>query len=200
MTSPDELRHVYEGLAERFARRGEPRNRDHCLVLAADAALSAGRPDEAERLRLRLLQLNPHHLLRPYASMGEAMQSGDVRDYVADLRGQWPPAVVAKLAQDDDFAVERNAAPVAPAPPVAPPPAPVPSRALATPVPKKPVPVFLPPSQGRQTASPHAEVPRRPDPDSPTAVGRLLATLLFLLGVALTAGTFFLAFVWPFLH
>lgn len=203
MNSPEELRHVYEGLAERFARRGEPRNRDHCLVLAADAALSAGRPDEAERLRLRLLQYNPHHLLRPYASMGEALQSGDVRDYIADLRGRWPPDVVSHLAKQADDAGEPPVYTMAPAPPpqpIAPPTVPVPSRSAPTPAPKTNVPVLIPPSQNRQTASPHAEVPRRPDPDQPTAIGRLLASLLFLLGVSLAAGAFFLAFAWPFLH
>ena len=45
---------MYEDLANHFARQGESRQRDHCLILAADAALSAGQPDEAERLRKRL--------------------------------------------------------------------------------------------------------------------------------------------------
>src|SRR3954451_18973297 len=99
MRNSETLLRVYEELAGRFARRGEPRHRDHCLVLAADAALAAGRPDEAERLRQRLLQVNPHHLLRPFTAMSEAMQSTDVQDYIADLRHQWPPELVDKLLQ-----------------------------------------------------------------------------------------------------
>jgi hypothetical protein len=87
----------YEELANHFAKQGESRQRDHCLVLAADAALSAGQPAEAERLRKRLLLTNPDHLLRPYSSMAEAMQSNDVHDFVVDLRRQWPPEMVAKL-------------------------------------------------------------------------------------------------------
>ena len=56
-----------------------------------------GRTLDAERLRQRMLQFNPHHLLRPYASMSEAVQAPDVQEYVADLRRQWPPEFVQKL-------------------------------------------------------------------------------------------------------
>jgi hypothetical protein len=91
------LARLYEDLANHFAHQGESRQRDQCLVLAADAALSAGQPAEAERLRKRLLLTNPHHLLRPYASMAEALETPDVREFVIDLRKQWPPETVAKL-------------------------------------------------------------------------------------------------------
>jgi hypothetical protein len=88
---------MYEDLANHYARQGESRQRDNCLVLAAAASLSIDLPAEAERLRKRLLLTNPHHMLRPYATMAEAMQSGDVRDYVADLRQQLPPQTVEKM-------------------------------------------------------------------------------------------------------
>jgi hypothetical protein len=87
----------YEELANHFAHQGESRQRDQCLVLAADAALTAEQPEEAERLRKRLLLTNPQHMLRPYTSMAEAMQSSDVRDFVVDLRKQWPAEMVEKL-------------------------------------------------------------------------------------------------------
>jgi hypothetical protein len=93
----DILPRMYEDLANHFARQGESGKRDECLVLAADAALSIGEPEDAERLRKRLLLTNPHHLLRPYTTMAEAMLSVDVCDYVADLRKQWSPETVAKL-------------------------------------------------------------------------------------------------------
>src|SRR5687768_7076101 len=72
MSTPASLAQMYEDLANHFARQGESRQRDQCLVLAADAALTAGMPLEAERLRKRLLLTNPNHLLRPYATMSEA--------------------------------------------------------------------------------------------------------------------------------
>src|SRR5947209_3651772 len=64
--------------------------RDRFLVLAADAALAAGQDAEAERLRGRLLQHNPHHLLKPYSSFAEAMASADVQNYVSALRRNHP--------------------------------------------------------------------------------------------------------------
>jgi hypothetical protein len=97
MSPAESVPAMYEDLANHFARQGESRQRDQCLVLAADAAQRAGLTQEAERLRKRLLLTNPHHLLRPYTSMAEAMQSNDVRDYVLDLRRQWPPESVSKM-------------------------------------------------------------------------------------------------------
>jgi hypothetical protein len=82
----DEVVRTYRELAEAYDRQGEAPLRDRFLVLAADAAQSAGRSDEAERLRVRLLQYNPHHLLKPFASFAEAMQSTDVQNYVIALR------------------------------------------------------------------------------------------------------------------
>src|SRR5262245_28577946 len=99
MIALESLPAMYEDLANHFARQGESRQRDQCLVLAADAAHSASMPQEAARRRKRLRLTNPHHLLLPYSSMGEALQSNDVRDYVMDLRKQWPPDKVEKMLQ-----------------------------------------------------------------------------------------------------
>jgi hypothetical protein len=90
MASTEQTVQHYHELAESYEQRGEAQMRDRFLVLAADAALTAGRPDEAERYRKRLLQLNPHHLLKPYASFAEAMKSRDVKDYIEALR-KYPP-------------------------------------------------------------------------------------------------------------
>jgi hypothetical protein len=108
MKTAESLPAMYEDLANHFARQGESRQRDQCLVLAADAAQNAGMTQEAERLRKRLLLTNPHHLLRPYTSMAEAMQSNDVRDYVLDLRKQWPPETVGKLLKPSSSATSAN--------------------------------------------------------------------------------------------
>ena len=91
------MQQVYEQLAQRFEREQEPRQRDNLLVLAADAAFNAGRPEEAERLRRRLLDLNPHHLLRPFESFADALQTPDIREFVADLRRRYPPEYAERL-------------------------------------------------------------------------------------------------------
>jgi len=88
---------VYEELADWHERQGQPQKRDRFLLLAADAALSAGNANEAERLRGRLLEVNPHHLLRPYRSLTEALLSPDVHNYVADLRLTHKPDEAERL-------------------------------------------------------------------------------------------------------
>ena len=91
MRALDQHQAVYEDLADHYDRKGEARQRDIFLVLAADAAHHTGRSDQAERLRLRLMQLSPHNLLRPYPTFADALRSQDIQDYVADLRRQYPP-------------------------------------------------------------------------------------------------------------
>src|SRR5262245_61857021 len=100
MASADQTLRLYEDLAHWYERQGQAKQRDWFLVLAADAALSAGRMDEAERLRGRLLQANPHHLLRPFDSFAEALKSPDVRGYVTDLRRLYPPETAQQLLQE----------------------------------------------------------------------------------------------------
>jgi hypothetical protein len=90
MPSAEQRVRTYRELAEDYGRQGQAQMRDRFLVLAADAALAAGQKDEAERLRGRLLQHNPHHLLKPYSSFAEAMESVDVQNYVGALRRSHP--------------------------------------------------------------------------------------------------------------
>ena len=45
-------------------------------------------------------QPNPHTLLRPFASFAEALKSSDIREYVADLRHQFPIETATKLLID----------------------------------------------------------------------------------------------------
>jgi hypothetical protein len=97
MPTQDDPVQVYKELADCYDRRREPPMRDRFLVLAADAALCAGRADEADRFRLRLLKLNPHHMLKPYTSFTQAMQAPDIQTYVRDLRLNYPPEVATVL-------------------------------------------------------------------------------------------------------
>src|SRR4051812_15996007 len=82
---------VYEELADTFDRQQNHALRDQFLLLAADAALSAGRDDEAERLRQRLLWLNPHHSVRAYSSFAEAAVAPGIHEYLERLRQKYPP-------------------------------------------------------------------------------------------------------------
>jgi hypothetical protein len=109
MPSATEAISIYRELADWHEQNGQPQQRDRYLVLAADAALAAGQGEEAERLRVRLLQLNPHHLLRPYASFAEALRNGDVNNYVTALRQSHPSEAAERL-----LASLRSGAPIEP--------------------------------------------------------------------------------------
>ncbi|MCI0457926.1 MAG: hypothetical protein L0Z62_13245 [Gemmataceae bacterium] len=97
--SPEQILRTYADLADLYDGQNQPKQRDWFLVLAADAALSAGKPAEADRLLGRLLTLNPHHLLRPFASFAEALRSPDVEGYVSSLRRSYPPARAEQILQ-----------------------------------------------------------------------------------------------------
>jgi hypothetical protein len=192
MRNPETMLRIYEELANRYVQENQPRSRDHCLVLAADAALSANWPEEAERLRQRLLQLNPHHLLRPFGSMTEALQAPDVQEYVADLRRQWPPEFAQNLylrGNDAPRAEEPEPPPVIP---VAPAPQLPRARPALAPSVLRPAP--LPPTPPPPPAVTVVAAPAIANP-----VGGWLATMLLVVGIAGGVGLLFLAFVWPLL-
>jgi hypothetical protein len=117
MPSVDQTIHIYEELSELYERQGQAKLRDWFLVLAADAALSAGRRDEAERFRTRLLQINPHHLLKPFASMADALKSPDVQGYVVELRRAYPPQAAEQLLESQKSAGAPASRTAAPRPP-----------------------------------------------------------------------------------
>src|SRR5579864_7412990 len=103
---------IYSELAALEDQRGDAQMRDRFLILAADAALNLGARVQAEQLRERLLEHNPHHLLRPYPSMQEALQSPDVAGYVTDLRRQYPPTEAGRRLEEllsDDVAADEQA-------------------------------------------------------------------------------------------
>lgn len=99
MDANEKTYRIYKDLAEREGERGADQLRDRFLILAADAALMAGKPDEAEQLRERLLATNPSHLLKPYESMAEAVRAAEVASYLADLRRGYPPEEAERLLQ-----------------------------------------------------------------------------------------------------
>lgn len=97
MHTADDILQLYQELAAWHEEHGPAHVRDRFLILAADAALGAGREEEADRLRLRLLRQNPHHMLKPFASLEQALGSPDVRHYVNDLRLSYPYEVATGL-------------------------------------------------------------------------------------------------------
>src|SRR5438105_475620 len=109
MPSTEQTVRTYRELAENYGRQGQAQMRDRFLVLAADAALAADQKDEAERLRGRLLQHNPHHLLKPYSSFAEAMKSVDVQNYIGALRRNHPSDKAENLLEGIRHSTEHPA-------------------------------------------------------------------------------------------
>src|SRR5438132_3237860 len=118
MPPAEQATRIYRELAEDYGRQGQAQMRDRFLVLAADAALAAGQHAEAERLRGRLLQHNPHHLLKPYSSFAEAMKSADVQNYVGALRRSHPYEKAENLLEG----LRQSGEPGVPVAPASPPP------------------------------------------------------------------------------
>jgi hypothetical protein len=90
---------VYKELADWYERQGHAAMRDRFLILAAEAAFSSGNSDEAERLRQRLLAGNPHHMLKPFSSFAQALQSTNIQIYIHDLQVNYPPQTAEELLQ-----------------------------------------------------------------------------------------------------
>ncbi len=88
---------VYQELAVYYESENKPRMRDIFLLLAAESAMRADLVDEAERLRQKLLSYNPHHLLKPYMSFAQALESTDVQFLLDDLREKYPPIVAKEM-------------------------------------------------------------------------------------------------------
>ncbi|MCS7045835.1 MAG: hypothetical protein NZO58_05720 [Gemmataceae bacterium] len=178
---------LYEELAHRYELRDEIRQRDVCLLLAADAALVAGRLADAERLRRRLLQLNPHHLLRPYGSLVEAMKSRDIQDYIADLRRQLPPEHAERLLHGSNGQAPPRASDATPQPSL---PAPT-VQQTASPAAHYPEPTPLPVPLPRRelTASPYErfDIPLPSGPGYDAIGSWVAAGLYFLVFAAVIA-------------
>ena len=219
MTTKARSLQVYEELATWYDRQGQAKLRDWFLVLAADNAQALGQADQAERLRQRLLHVNPHHLLRPFKSFAEALQSPDVRGYVADLRRNYPPETAEQLLQSSWK--KKPAEPTwTPAPPARVPAAAEEERELKVyrgretpeeaipvaeevpePIPLKPPPPRMPaPVAWTKPVAPVAVAPRKvladplpePDDEGPTGLGYWVSSLLFV--VTLLVGVMLLGY------
>ncbi len=99
MPSPTTPVKLYQQLAEESQRTGRTEDRERFWLLAADAALQAGKPEEAERLRRTVLSHNANHFLRPYNSFAEAIKTPDILKYIQDLRKHYPPAQAERLLE-----------------------------------------------------------------------------------------------------
>jgi hypothetical protein len=147
---------VYQDLADWYEGQSQAQMRDRFLLLAADTAMAEGHPDEAERLRLRLLEHSPHHMLRPFSSFAEAMRSPDVQGYLSDLRQTYPPDTAEQLLESLQSNGASAPPAAAPPPPASVPASPGPTRQM------EPLKVYRVKEEEARPAP--AAAPRRPAP------------------------------------
>jgi hypothetical protein len=99
MPPTDASAKVYQELADWYEQQRDGPMRDRFLLLAAASLLASGHKDEVEKIRLRLLKLNPNHLVKPFPSMAEAVKSRDVREYIEGLRRNYSPPAASQLLE-----------------------------------------------------------------------------------------------------
>lgn len=91
---------LYQQVAEAYHTQNKFQERDRFLVLALDAAQTAGQNGLAEQIRSKLLELNPNHLIKPYSSSEAALQAPNFVTYLSQLRKNFPPAKAKALLQE----------------------------------------------------------------------------------------------------
>src|ERR1041385_6584836 len=99
MHTRDKILQVYLDLVNMYERQQDPGMREVFLMLAADAALRADHPVQAESLRQELLRQDPHHVLKPFPTFAEAVQHPDIENYLDDLPQKSPVEVAQDLLE-----------------------------------------------------------------------------------------------------
>lgn len=90
MPAPESMLDLYLHLASAADAEARPIQRDKFLILAAGIAQTVGYAGIAEDCRLRVLENNPNHLLRQFATVREALRSSEVRYYIRQLLRLYP--------------------------------------------------------------------------------------------------------------
>ncbi len=91
---------LYQQVADAYHAQGKYQERDRFLVLALDAAQTVGQSNLAEQIRLKLLELNPNHLIKPYPHCQAALQAQNFVTYLTQLRKNFPPVKAQSLLKE----------------------------------------------------------------------------------------------------
>ncbi len=85
MTNPDQAALQYLKLAALSKEKGQTAGCDRFLVLAGASACKAGCLDVADACRARVMKHNPHHLLKQWPNMAEALRSEEFPPFLHQL-------------------------------------------------------------------------------------------------------------------
>lgn len=103
MSEPETRLRTFLELAQICERKQQVLLRDRFLVIAATAAATMEKWNIADSCRQKVLQSNPGHLLRNFATMRDAVASPDFLTYLNQLQRNYP-------LEKAEFLLERNRA------------------------------------------------------------------------------------------
>jgi hypothetical protein len=90
MSSPVDLLGLYLHLARASQQRRRPAEHDRLLVLAAVVAAQMELPRIAAYCRHIVLQHNPRHLVRSWATIADALDDDDFLHFLKQLQRRYP--------------------------------------------------------------------------------------------------------------
>jgi hypothetical protein len=90
MSTPISILALYLHLASASERRRRPHVRDRLLVIAASIAARCELPRIAAYCRSKILEHNPQHLIRRWATVEEAMSDSDFLHLLRSVQRRYP--------------------------------------------------------------------------------------------------------------
>jgi len=108
MSDPGYLLGVYLHLAQASVRRRRPHVRDRLLLLAAEQAVVMGLDAIAAFCRLLVLEHNPHHLVRRWDTMAEALEDDEYQCFSRQLRRRYPQERAERILQTLNIELGRE--------------------------------------------------------------------------------------------
>ena len=111
MSDPSETLGLFLHLARASAMRRRMPVRDRLLVIAGAIASQLGLERVADRCRDRILEHNPHHMLRQWHSFDQALKDPDFLHLLKQLQRRYPLEKAERLLDSlgIDLARERAA-------------------------------------------------------------------------------------------
>jgi hypothetical protein len=108
VSEPIRLLGVYLHLARASELRRRPHVRDRLFVLAAVIASDAGLPRVAAYCRHRVLQHNPHHMIRRWPNLAEALEDPDFIYFLRHLQRRFPPEKAERMLEKLNIEMGRE--------------------------------------------------------------------------------------------
>jgi hypothetical protein len=108
MSKPGQILGVYLHLARASALRQRPHARDRFLILAGALAASLQLARIADHCRREVLAHNPHHLIRRWNTLAEALEDQDFVVFWRQLQRRYPLEKAERMLAELGIDVARE--------------------------------------------------------------------------------------------